>query len=205
MVPEIVHIEPHGLRSEAHGSSSFLNQVSLSIIQLQFNSCSFSSEIIYYRIIAPNQLYCEGRFSYFISLCLLETIGEKLHAERSECDRGGWLAVKKRDGGEDWFQVFVSLRAPPCLDPVRLPGLLLADKLVFTGVSTHNEFSSLAFLESAEEEAILHPEGDISNSGIFRCQWQVKKSFLAKRNLSNQILTCDLALAETMSRAGVFM
>lgn len=40
MVSEIVHMELHGLRPEAHGSSCFLNWVRLNIIQVQFNSCS---------------------------------------------------------------------------------------------------------------------------------------------------------------------
>lgn len=35
MIPEMVHIELHGLRSEAHGFFSFLNQVRLNIIQVQ--------------------------------------------------------------------------------------------------------------------------------------------------------------------------
>lgn len=62
MVSEIVHIELHGLRPEAHCSSS-MNQNRVNIIQVQLNSCSFSSEIICYLLAVGNQLYCESIFN----------------------------------------------------------------------------------------------------------------------------------------------
>ena len=68
-------------RPEAPGFSSFLDQVRLNIIQVQFNSSSSSSEIICYLVVATTQLYCEGLFYYFISLRLLEKMVKKLLSE----------------------------------------------------------------------------------------------------------------------------
>lgn len=40
------------------------------------------------------------------------------------------------------------LRAPPSLCPVRVPGFLLADKLIYTEAYAHNDLHKLAFEKS---------------------------------------------------------
>ena len=81
--------------------------------------------------------------------------------------------------------------------PVRVPGFLLADKAVYTGLSTHNELYRLLRKQSFTQRVTSLPLefSDVSD----RWRW----AFLAKRNLSNQGLTCDQAITETMSRLHV--
>lgn len=76
-----------------------------------------------------------------------------------------------------------------------VPGFFLADKLIYTEV--YIQVIEAGISKSDAEEAILNWEGNISTPGIFRCQWQVKMSFLVRRNLLHQVLTWDQVITET--------